>query len=80
MQRRHHNHGSYKKNKNIQTDSKELQSEQRLGNLVWTRGGNTFAVKFKTEGKKKGIEPVLGAGGEMLTNERRQKAPFSLKF
>lgn len=45
-------------------------------------GENTFAVKFKTEGKKKGIEPVLGADGEMLTDaERRQKAPFfSLKI
>lgn len=46
------------------------------------RRGKHICSKFKTEGKKKRIEPVLGADGEMLTDaERGQKAPFfSLKF
>ena len=46
------------------------------------RRGKYICSKFKTEGKKKGTEPVLGADGKMLTDaERRQNAPFfSLKF
>lgn len=84
MQRRLHNHGSYKRRIKISKLTQERTAEWAK---AWKPGmnkrrGKHICSKFKTEGKKKRIEPVLGADGEMLTDaERRQKAPFfSLKF
>lgn len=84
MERHLHNQESYKRRIKISELTQERTAEWAK---TWKPGtnkrrGKYICSKFKTEGKKKGIEPVLGADGEKLTDaERRQNAPFfSLKF